>query len=224
VTDLVGTIRAIIRDELARRRGPELGTVTQINPKTGDSDDGNHQVNLKLRSGLELQRVPVTVGRLGLSALPNVGDLMIVDFIGGDLNAPVALGCLYDEQQHPPTAQEHEVVYQPPDDQDSSVRRLHLELQSGNKITLDDDKLSIVFGDTSVVINKDGDVAIQSKGKLAISSQGDVTIDAQGDFKVSASGEVKITGSGGATVDGSSSMTVKGASLSLAGTTSFSPS
>src|SRR5260370_29587988 len=90
MSDIVATLGAIVRDELSRRRALELGTVTQLKPKTGDDDDGNHQVNIQLRSGVELQRVPVAVGRLGLSALPNVGDLIIVDFIGGDLNAPVA--------------------------------------------------------------------------------------------------------------------------------------
>jgi len=223
VSDLVGVIRAVVRDELARRRGPELGTVTVVNPKTSDSDDGNHQVNLKLRSGLELQRVPVTVPRLGLSALPNVGDLMMVHFIEGDLNAPIAHGCVYDEQSHPPQAAEHEVVYQPPDDEDSSVRRLHVELQNGNVITLDDDKLTITFGDTSTVINKDGDVEIKAKGKVSISAQSDIEISADGDLKLSASGSVSIKGSS-TTVEGQSSTTVKGPTLTIAGTTSFSPS
>ena len=223
MTDLVGTIRAIVRDELLRRRGPELGTVTQLNPKTGDDDDGNHQVNVQLRSGLELQRVPVVVPRLGLSALPNVGDLVIVGFIGHDLNAPIALGCLYDEQSHPPVAQEHEVVYQPPDPEDSSVRRLHLEMPSGSTVTLGDDKLTLTFGDTSVVVNKDGDVTISAKGKVSISSQGDIEIDAQGDLKLSATGDVSIKGSS-ATVEGQSAATVKSPSLTLAGNTQFSPS
>jgi uncharacterized protein involved in type VI secretion and phage assembly len=223
LSDLVGVIRAVVRDELARRRAPELGTVTVVNPKTSDSDDGNHQVNIKLRSGLELQRVPVTVARLGLSALPNVGDLMIVDFVGGDLNAPVAVGCLYDEQAHPPQAAEHEVVYQPPDDEDSSVRRLHVELQNGNVITLDDDKLTITFGDTSVVVNKDGDVQIDAKGKVSLSAQSDIEINAQGDLKLSATGSVSVKGSS-TTVEGQSDTTVKGPSLTLAGNTQFSPS
>lgn len=223
MSDLMGVIRAVVRDELGRRRPPELGTVTVVNPKTGDDDDGNHQVNIKLRSGLELQRVPVTVARLGLSALPNVGDLMIVDFVGGDLNAPVAVGCLYDEQAHPPQAAEHEVVYQPPDPGDSSVRRMHVELQNGNVITLGDDKLTIIFGDTSVVINKDGDVAISAKGKVSLSAQSDIEIDAQGDLKLSARGSVSLKGSS-TTIEGQSSTTVKGPSVTLAGNTQFSPS
>ena len=207
MTDLVGTIRAIVRDELSRRRGPELGTVTRLNPKTGDSDDGNHQVNIQLRSGIELQRVPVAVARLGLSALPNVGDLMVVDFIDGQLNAPIALGCLYDEQSHPPVAQEHELVYQPPDPEDSSVRRFYFEVPSGNSISLDDDKLTLTFGDTSVVVNQDGDVTVSAKGKVSISSQSDVALKGAS-----------------TTVEGQSSATVKGPSLTLAGNTQFSPS
>jgi uncharacterized protein involved in type VI secretion and phage assembly len=223
VSDLVGVIRAVVRDELTRRRSPELGTVTVVSPKTSDDGDGNHQVNIKLRSGLELERVPVAVARLGLSALPNVGDLMIVAFVGGDLNAPVAIGCLYDEQAHPPQAAEHEVVYQPPDPDDSSVRRLHVELQNGNAITLDDDKLTITFGDTSVVVNQDGDVAISAKGKVSLSSQSDIEIDARGDLKLSATGSVSIKGAS-TTLEGKSDTTVKGPSLTLAGNTQFSPS
>jgi uncharacterized protein involved in type VI secretion and phage assembly len=223
MTDLVATIRAIVRDELLRRRGPELGTVTQLNPKTGDDDDGNHQVNVQLRSGLELQRVPVVVSRVGLSALPNVGDLVVVDFIGHDLNAPIALGCLYDEQAHPPVAQEHEVVYTPPDPDDSSVRRLHLAMPSGSSVTLDDDKLTLTFGDTSVVVNTDGDVTINAKGKVSISSQSDIELDAQGDLTLSATGDISIKGSS-ATFEGQSDATVKGPSLTLAGNTQFSPS
>ena len=163
MSDLIATLRAIVRDELQRSRAPELGTVSQVYPRTGSGSKDNHQVNVKLRSsGLELQRVPVLVGRLGLSALPNQDDLVLVEFVDGDLNAPIVVGCLYDDQAHPPVAQLHDVVYQPPDDQDSSVRRLHIELQSGSTITLDDDKLVLKLGDTTITVNHDGDVVIES--------------------------------------------------------------
>ena len=40
----------------------------------------------------------------------------IVAFVGGDLNGPVVLGFLYDDQRHPPKADADEVVYEVPDD------------------------------------------------------------------------------------------------------------
>jgi uncharacterized protein involved in type VI secretion and phage assembly len=232
VSELLGTLRAIVRDELSRWSQPELATVTRVFPRGGDSDKSNHQVSLRLRSsGVELPRVPVVVARLGLSALPNEGDLMLVSFVGGDLNAPVALGCLYDEQAHPPVAQLHEVVYQPPDEADSDVRRLHLELPGGATLTLGDEKLEITLGDTSVVVNKDGDLVIQAKGKIRLAAEGDLEIEAQGDLKLSAQGDVKVTAQGEldlagmtATVQGQSQASLKAPQVGLAGMTQFSPS
>jgi phage gp45-like len=224
VNDLVSLLRAIVRDELARTRLPELGTVTQVFPKSSDDGPDNHQVNLKLRSsGVELQRVPVTVSRLGLSALPNEGDLMVVAFVGGDLNAPVALGCLYDDQSHPPKADLHEVVYQPPDDEQSGVRRFHFELKNGDTVTFDDDKLDIKLGDTEVIVNKDGDVSIKAKGKIELSADGDIEVSGQGDVKISAQGSLLLQGQSVA-VEGQSDAKVKGPSVTLAGNTQFSPS
>lgn len=224
MSDLIATLRAIIRDELARTRAPELATVTQVFPRAGDDDKSNHEVNLRLRSsGVELQRVPVLVDRLGLSALPNEGDLMLVAFVRGDLNAAVAVGCLYDEQAHPPVAQLHEVVYVPPDDADSNARRLHIELSSGSVITLGDDKLEIVFGDTSVVVNRDGDLLLKAKGKIRLESQGDLELDAQGDMKLTAQGQLALKGMS-ASVEGQSQAKVKGPQIAVAGMTQFSPS
>ncbi len=224
MSDLIGTLRAIVRDELARMRPAELATVTQVFAREGDDDRNNHEVSLRLRgSGVELQRVPVAVGRLGLSALPSEGDLMLVAFVGGDLNAPVALGCLYDDRAHPPVARPHEVVYQPPDEEASGVRRLHLELRNGSTLTLDDERLQIVLGDTSVAINRDGDVVIQAAGKLRVELDGDFELEARGDVKLTAQGQLSLQGMT-ASVEGQTRAGVKGAQIALAGMTQFSPS
>jgi len=224
VSDLLTTLRAIVREELARRAQPELATVTRVWAREGDDSRSNHQVSLRLRgSGAELERVPVAVPRLGLSALPNEGDLMLVAFVGGDLNAPVALGCLYDEQAHPPVAQLHEVVYQPPDDADSAVRRFHCELSNGAALTLSDDKLEIVLGDTSIVVDRDGDLTLAAKGNLKLTAQGDIELTAQGDVKVTAQGQLQAKGMA-ATVEGQSQASFKAPQLGIAGMLQFSPS
>jgi uncharacterized protein involved in type VI secretion and phage assembly len=223
VSDLVDTIRAIVRDELRRVRGPELGIVTQVIARGGDDDKSNHQVNLRLpNSDVELVHVPVLVGRLGLSALPQVGDLMLVAFVDGDLNGPVAVGCLYDAQSHPPVAQEHEVVYQPPDPGGSGVRRLHVELSNGNAITLDDDTVQIVTGGTSLTVQRDGDVVIKGAGKVHLESQGDLELEAQGAVSVSAQSTLTLKAVS-ISVEGQAAVKLKGAQISLAGMTQFSP-
>jgi uncharacterized protein involved in type VI secretion and phage assembly len=223
VSDLVDTIRAIVRDELRRVRAPELGIVTQVIARGGDDDKGNHQVNLRLpNSDVELVHVPVLVGRLGLSALPQVGDLMLVAFVDGDLNGPVAVGCLYDAQAHPPVAKEHEVVYQPPDPGGGGVRRLHVELSNGNAVTLDDDTVQIVTGGTSLTVQRDGDVVIKGAGKVHLESQGDLELEAQGAVSVSAQSTLTLKAVS-ISVEGQAAVKLKGAQIALAGMTQFSP-
>lgn len=224
MTTLVRTLRAIIRDELARVRLPELGTVTRVLARASDDAADNHQVNVKLRAtGVELERVAVAVARLGLSALPNEGDLVLVAFAGGDLNLPVVIGCVYDDQAHPPVAQAHEVVYQPPDEADSSLRRLHIELTSGTTLTLQDEIATVVLGDTSIEVNKDGDVVVKAKGKLSLQAEGDVEVKAGGDLLLSAQGQASLKGMS-ASLEGQSEAKLKGAQIAIAGMTQFNPS
>jgi uncharacterized protein involved in type VI secretion and phage assembly len=224
MSDLIGTLRAIVRDELARVRPVELAAVTTVHARDSDGSKSNHQVNVRLlQSGVELQRVPVSTGRIGISTLPNEGDLVVVAFAHGDPNAPIVLGCLYDDQSHPPVAQLHEVVYQPPDPQDSGVRRIHVELPSGSTLTLDDDTLKIALGGTSVVVNRDGDVVIEAKGDLRLAADGDIALEAKGAVKVSAQSNISVQGMA-VSVEGQSQAGLKAATIAIAGMTQFSPS
>lgn len=220
MSDVVTLLRAIVREELTRHRSPELGIVTEVFP--GDGGENNHQASVRLRStGVELQRAPVAVGRLGLSMLPEVGDLVLLAFIEGDVNAPVVLGTLYDSERQPPQAGPLETVYQPPGNEDASVRRLHVELPSGSTLTLDDDQLQIEAGGTKVLIRRDGDVTVQSAGKVSIEADGDITLDAGGNLQLSARQNVTIKGLS-STLEGQADAKVKGPALTLAGLTSFS--
>jgi phage baseplate assembly protein gpV len=222
---MMTTLRAIVREEMSRVRPPALGVVTKIYSREDDSNDGNHQVNVSLcGSAVELQRVPLAVSRAGWSALPNVGDLLIVNFVGGDLNAPVAVGALYSDQSHPPVAKEHEIVYLAPDADDSSLRRMHFELANGNTFTIKDETLEIVMGGTTVTLNKDGDVEIKSAGKVSFTSDGDFSIKASGSVSIEAQTDLSLKGTSSATLEGTGSAKVKGAQVSLAGITQFSPS
>ena len=224
MSTLIPTLRAIIREELTRYRMPELAVVSGVFAKEDDSGDGNHQVNVTLRgSGLELQRVSVAVARAGWSVLPREGDVVVVAFLDGDLNSPVVLGAVYDNTLRPPKAAPLDVVYQPPDDEDASVRRLHLELPGGCSVTYGDDKLSVVSGGTEVIVEKDGDVSVKSAGNVKIESEGDISLEAGGNVNVKAQQNVSLKGLA-ATLEGQSSTTVKGPSISVAGLTSFNPS
>jgi len=224
MSELVTTLRAIIRDELTRYRLPELGVVSSVFSKDSDDSDGNHQLNVTLRgSGVELQRVPMTVARAGLSALPRQGDLVVVTFLDGDINAPIVLGTVYGGSLRPPVAAPLDIVYEPPDDEDNSVQRLHVKLPGGSTITYGDDKLTITSGGTELVMQKDGDVSIKAAGNLKLESQGDLSLAAQGKVTIEAQQDLSSKGLS-ATLEGQASTTVKGPSIAINGLTSFSPS
>lgn len=225
MAELIDALRAIVRDELARRLAPEIGIVTAVHARDSDSSDANHQVNVRLVvTGIELQNVPVVVGRLGWSMLPQADDSVLVVFAQGDLNAPVVVGSLYDAQVQPPVAKAAEVVYQPSDaGGDAALRRLHLALGSDVTLTLDDENLSIKLGGTELTLTKDGDISISSAAKLTIKAQGDIGLEAGGNLDLKAQGNVTISGNA-TSVEGLASAKLKAPSVSLAGNTQFSPS
>lgn len=213
---LVPVMRAVVRDELAERRGIALGVVTGVYTNDGGSGDHAISANVRLRgSGLELQVVPVACGRLGLSCPPRTGDLAVVAFIEGDINSAVVLGFLYDNQTLPPDAGSDEVVYAVPEDEQSGVRRLSVQLPNGNELTVEDKLVTIKMGATSLKIEADGAVTLEAAGDLTLKSKGAVSIQA--------TGAATLKGAS-VSVEGSSTAKLKGAMTSIAGVTSFEAS
>jgi phage baseplate assembly protein gpV len=136
----------------------ELGEVTTTMPHTSDGDTNNYQCSVKLKnrkaadgSDFELRKVPVATGHIGLASIPNVGDLVLVQFIGGDLNAPVITGRLYNDTDKPPVSDTNQVV---------------LDRLESVKIIMD--------GGTTIEIDKNGNVKIDAKGNVVLNdgSQG----------------------------------------------------
>jgi hypothetical protein len=216
-------LRAVVRDELADVQPLALGAVTSVVSNADGSGAHNVEINVRLHgSALELQRVPVLAGRIGLSAAPRVDDTAVVGFVGGDLNGPVALGFLYDDQRHPPKAEIDELVYEVPDD-GSSSRRVEVVLANGNTVTLLDDNVTITMGGTTFDVAADGAVTIEAATDLVLKASGDVKIEAGGNVDVTASADATVKANANATVEGSAAAKLKGGTTTIAGTTSFSP-
>ena len=225
MTELVPALQALVRDELGTVRTIELGIVTQTYTNEGGSGDNNIAISARVRgSALELQHVPVAVGRLGLSVSPRVGDLVVLAFVGGDVNGAVALGFLYDEQTRAPDASATEIVYVVPDDQKDDDRRFEMQLPNGNKLTVKDGEIDITMGQTTVKVENDGAITLDAKGDVTLKSQGSLALSAQKDVTIEASSNASLKGSSGVTVESSASATLKGSTTTIAGTTSFSAS
>lgn len=235
---MIEVIQAVVREELAARRVAEIGVVTDLFPH-GDGDNFNYECAVRLRdSALELPRVPVATQRLGHAAIPNVDDLVLVGFVGGDLHSPVIVGRLYGDADRPPVADAAEWVYVSPDDAASGVRRVYMEFPNGNTLLLDDDTVVVDAGGTTITIANGGDVEISSQDRVVVNATGnvevtgdaDITLEAAGSLALKAQSDVTIEGLSvaikaqtTAQLEGRAGTTVKAPMVSLAGTTTFSP-
>jgi phage baseplate assembly protein gpV len=162
-TDVIDVVQAVVREELRGFKTAELGVVTATYPHAAAGDTNNCECDVRLRnSGLELKRLPVATQRIGAVAIPNVGDLVLVQFLNGDVHAGVITARLFNDQDRAPEADDQELVYVSPDAPEAGKRRLSLEWPNANKLVVDDDKLVLEMGRTTLTINHDGEAVLDS--------------------------------------------------------------
>lgn len=201
---LYETIQRIVQEELSRQQMAELAVVQENHPHADAGDTDNYACTVVLRNtGLVLRQVPVATPRIGQVSIPSVGDLVLVQFVGGDLNAPVITGSLYTDAARPPVSELQQAVWHLPPDaaEDDALRvvfkgedpkEIQISLGSALKITLLDDDpvvaIDVDGGKAAIAIDRDGAITITSQGDLAlegnavsITAQSKLTLEAQGD-------------------------------------------
>jgi uncharacterized protein involved in type VI secretion and phage assembly len=166
---LLEVIRQVVRQELAERRGSLLGVVTAAAAHEHDDDQHNYEVDLRLKhEDLELRGVPLSAGHVGHAALPRPGDLVLVQFLDGDLNQPVVSGRLYHADERVPLHREDEVLVEQrlPDG-----TRNHLRFTPDGSVLLQRDVTKLEDGGEAKaeirIDGKSGDVTIAA-GAVAI--------------------------------------------------------
>lgn len=222
---LVDTIAAIVRHELAAVRTTELGVVEDVHPHTDGDDDDNYGVDVVLKnSGLALKRVPVATGHVGSVAIPNVGDLVLVAFDHGDVNQPIVVGRLYDDEDRPPLSTTDELVFRLPlaADDDKSVlgairnhqdqsppRELVIEMPPKITVRIVDGVVTATAGKTELVLDQQG----SSGGTVTVKSgTSTVVMDQDGDVKLESAGAVSIKASTSLTLEAGTSVSIKAGS------------
>lgn len=167
---LVEIMQRVAEREVDKIYTIELGVVTSVFPHAAESDKDNYQCSVTLRnrkqpdgSDFELRRVPVATQHIGLANIPNIGDLVAVSFVNGDINAPIVLGRLYNDEDLPPENDISQFVL-------SRVETVSITTDAGTTIVVD--------GDGNVTINAKGDVTINdgSKGAARQDDSVEVTI------------------------------------------------
>lgn len=209
-TVLLPELRRLIREEVQSLRSAELAVVQAQHPHESDGDSDNYAVTVRLRdTGIVLGKVPVATGRLGSVAVPPAGALVLVQFIGGDVNAPVVTGTFYSDEDRPPVNADGQVIWNLPADAapDDALRlevsstdkkSIVLKIASAVTVELKDDDPAVnidVGGNAQVTIDSDGKVTITSSQSLEVKASSDVKIEAQGNFDLKAGGTMTIKGS-----------------------------
>lgn len=209
-TDLLPDLRRLIREEVQALRSAELAVVQAQHPHASDGDSDNYAVTVRLRdTGIVLGKVPVATGRLGSVAIPPAGALVLVQFIGGDVNAPVITGTFYTDEDRPPVSADGQVIWNLPADaspddalrlevSSASKKSILLKLASAVTVELKDDDPAVnidVGGNAQVTIDSDGTVTITSAQSVAMKASSNVKIEAQGNIDLKAGGTMTIKGS-----------------------------
>jgi len=220
VQEIVESIRTIARAEVMQQWSPSLGVVSSVHTGNG-APELTCTVELR-ESGVVLPHVPIAVGTVGVASPPVVGDLVLVAFAGGRLEAPVVLGRLYDEQVGSPTNQPGQVVAWLPHAETDSAKRLEVMLDTPDggprtltvgldgdpsvTVTVTDGKVSLTAGEASVTVSQssssDGAVeVVAGDAKLTLEQSGDITLDASGKLTLKAN-QVEVSGQSEVTITG----------------------
>ncbi|TQM61945.1 hypothetical protein [Humibacillus xanthopallidus] len=160
MSSMVEAIRAVVRRELAGLRGPALGVITGLHPHSSDSDDFNDEVDVTLQhEKAQLVNVPVAVDAPGTSAPLKTGDVVLVQFLGGDLQQPLVTACFHTADDRPPLHKEHDRIVEQRVD---GKPRNRMKLAADGQLTF---QRFDANGDQAVTLLLDGD------GKLTITAK-----------------------------------------------------
>ncbi len=211
MNDLYDTLQKLVRHELRSRRFAEMGQVQAVYP----SDPGNYDADVVLHAtDLVLRHVPVLTPRKGYASLPEVGDLVLLQFMGGDVNRPVIVGTLYNGDDRPPENTENDWVLQLPSGPDNKEAGLRIELRQsdpiGFTVSLKGDKFELLVQDDDPV------ATLKVAGtKLSIDGGGGIKLEGAGDVQIKASGNLKLEAGGNAEIKAGGTLALKGAKLDL---------
>lgn len=237
----VGVMKKVAEQEAQRLHTTELGVVTAVFPHADEGDKDNYQCSVTLKnkkqadgSDFELRKVPVATPYMGLAAIPNVGDLVLVNFIGGDINAPVITGRLYNDTDRPPANKAKEFLLQHDLKEGGSLKLdedgkvIITSKDKKNVFTLENDQISVVNEKFSLVIDisgqkisisSDKDLELVAKnGKLSVNA-GEIEMKSQKDIKVEAGAGLTLKSTADTKLEASANVNLKAsANLTAEGT------
>ncbi len=229
MSELLDMMRRVVREELALRRGPQLAVVTALETHQSEDDTINYEADVRLKhDGLDIRRIPIAVSHVGFVAPPRVGDLVLLEFLDGDIQQPFISGRFYHDEDRPPLYQEDEVLFEHRV-ADGSINQLRFA-QDGSiflqrDISNAEDNSEFLAG---IRIDPEGLIELKTSDDIVLTldqSNGNVSLLCQDKpveitcSELTLNGDATITGN--LTVDGDGTISGNGSisSVSISGTT-----
>lgn len=234
--NIVDTIQKIVQHELQKIRIGELGVVTSVFPHSDEGDKDNYECNVKLKnSGLELRKVPVATNHIGTVAIPNVGDLVLLSFVRGDVNQAIIIGRLYNDEDRPPVNTTNEVIHRLPlhaeDDkaikleirniqENSPPRELLLEMPESLKVQIVDAQIYLQAGTSKLTLvqegKSDGKIIVEAgKSKLTMNQDGDIIIESEAKLEIKTKNDTTVTSDGKMDLKSSKDMSLSAPNINI---------
>jgi phage baseplate assembly protein gpV len=211
-TGTIDIMRRVAQAELATRRGCRLAVVTATHPHEAEDDENNYEVDVRLKhEDLELRRIPVCTSIPGFVASPRVDDLVLVDFLDGDLAQPVVIACLYHAADHPPIYADGELIieHRVPDD---TLNQLRFAADGSIQLQREVTKTDHSEATARILLDPDGTIRVTVKDKITLTLAEDgITLEAPDvpvsvkcdgltvEADVTVKGDLKVEGSSGST-------------------------
>ena len=213
MSSIVETIQKIIQHELHGMRFAELGVVEAVLPHSAAGDNDNYGCNVRLKNtGLLLKRVPVATGHVGSVAIPNVGDLVLLSFVRGDINQAIVTGRLYTDDDRPPINNPNEIITHLPLHADDNhairtairniadhkpPREILIEMAPKITVRITDGTVRATAGNSAMTLDQpDGGggtvTVLAGNTKITMNQDGDVTVEAMGDMTLRANGAMSL--------------------------------
>lgn len=202
---IIGIMKKVAEQEAGKIYTTELGVITAVFPGDSAASRDNYQCSVTLKNrkaadggDFELRKVPVVTPHIGMANIPNVGDLVLLSFISGDINAPIIIGRLYNDEDKPPVNKEGELLLQHNLKNGGSLKLdksgvLTLSSQKEKTtVTIEDGNVTIATANQQVTVKiEDGGVTIDTANKpVTIKSMGEITVGDATTAKVKVGGRM----------------------------------
>ena len=228
-----GRIDGVVTGIVADIKDPNgLGRVKLLFPWLAEGKEGTvHIGDNEERAHSDWARVATLMAgkERGTFIIPEVNDEVLVAFEHGQLNRPVVIGMLWNNEDLPPekidekgkndiraihTRSGHKVVF---NDSDEAPSILIVDNRGKNRIFINSkEKKMEIEAEGDLTITVGGKLTIKAKG-IQIESSADVSIKAQANMNLEAASAFGAKGNSKAALESSAQTEVKGTAVSING-------